>query len=101
MHHLYTTATIVFRRLKRSLIAVPGIFLLLSGPSSAQQNGRILVGPNILVSRDMDGNAWETMIAADPSNPERLLGTSIVGLTNSATNAVDTRGYISRDGGNT
>jgi len=38
---------------------------------------RIVIGPNILVSKDGDIAHCETMIAANPANPKNLLGGSI------------------------
>ena len=60
---------------------------------------RIVVGPNILVSRDGDIAHCETAIAANPKDSKNLLGASIVmarpdgGATN--------KGYVSEDGGAT
>ncbi len=35
---------------------------------------RIVVGPNILVSREGNQPKMETMVAANPQNPKNLLG---------------------------
>ena len=60
---------------------------------------RIVVGPNILVSRDGDIAHCETAMASNPKDPKNLLAASIVmampdgGPTN--------KGYVSVDGGST
>ena len=63
------------------------------------QKARIMVGPNVLVSRKRDGNLAETLVAADPTNAKNLLGTGIVVRTNHALGGQETRGFYSRDGG--
>src|SRR5258708_5120070 len=66
---------------------------------SAQEKPRIIVGPNILVSRDGDVAHCETMIAANPRNPKNLIGGSIV-LSRPDGSSVD-KPYVSADGGAT
>jgi hypothetical protein len=60
---------------------------------------RVVVGPNILVSRDGDVAHCETMIAANPRDPKNLLGASITFTKpdGGGTNKV----YASLDGGST
>ncbi len=73
--------------------------LLAAAASPAADAPRVVVGPNILVSRDGDVAHCETMIAANPKDPKNLLGGSIVmarpdgGAANKA--------YVSFDGGAT
>ncbi len=77
-------------------IAATAVPLALAARDAAP---RVVVGPNILVSRDGDVAHCETMIAADPTNPKNLVGASITmtrpdgGATNKA--------YVSHDGGAT
>ncbi len=77
---------------------------LLSSVVVSQQSPQLLVGPNVLASRDRDGVAWETHIAADPTRPNHLLGTGIVTRTdyfNKKGKDSMARTYHSSDGGNT
>ena len=60
---------------------------------------RIVVGPNILVSRDDDVTHYETMIAADPTDPKNLIGASIT-MTRPDGGAAN-KAYVSEDGGAT
>ena len=72
---------------------------LAAAACAAADAPRVVVGPNILVSRDGDVAHCETMIAANPKDPKNLLGGSIVmarpdgGAANKA--------YVSFDGGST
>lgn len=66
---------------------------------SPKQHGQIIIGPNILVSRDGDIAHCETMIAANPRDPKNLLGGSIV-MTD-AEGSFTTKPYTSFDGGAT
>lgn len=66
----------------------------------AQTSGpHIVVGPNILVSRDGDVAHCETMIAANPKDPRNLLGGSIVMIRPDGGAA--NKAYVSFDGGAT
>jgi len=65
-------------------------------PSDARQT-RILVGPEILASRDGDFAHLEMMVAASPRSASDLLGASIVFA--SPEGAVGVRPYVSHDGG--
>jgi len=58
---------------------------------------RIVIGPNILVSRDGDIPHCETMVAANPRDPKNLVGGSIVMVGGDASFA--TKPYVSFDGG--
>ncbi len=60
---------------------------------------RVVVGPNILVSRDGDVAHCETMIAADPTDPKNLIGASIT-MTRPDGGAAN-KAYVSEDGGAT
>lgn len=60
---------------------------------------RIVIGPNILVSKDGDIAHCETMIAANPTNPKNLLGGSIT-MVRSDGGAAN-KAYFSLDGGST
>jgi hypothetical protein len=60
---------------------------------------RILVGPNILVSRDGDVAHCETMIAANPKDPKNLIGGSIVMIRPDGGAA--NKAYVTFDGGST
>lgn len=64
-----------------------------------QTGPRIMIGPNIMVSRDGDFPHVELMVAADPTNPKNLLGTAITysGPDGGTTNKT----YASTDGGYT
>ena len=71
----------------------------------SQQQARILVGPNVLVSRSTDGVSGELKIGVDPTNPEHLIASGILFRTNrqgtSLQNSQETRAYYSHDGGYT
>jgi BNR/Asp-box repeat len=60
---------------------------------------RIVVGPNILVSRDGDVAHCETMIAASPTDPKNLIGGSITMTRPDGSPA--NKAYVSVDGGST
>jgi hypothetical protein len=84
-------------------ILASAVFLLAAGTAAhyalAQDAGksRIVVGPNILVSRDGDIAHCETMIAANPRNPKNLLGGSTVMFHPDGGGA--NKPYVSFDGG--
>ncbi|MGH9367818.1 MAG: hypothetical protein ACRD3M_09120, partial [Thermoanaerobaculia bacterium] len=73
-------------------------FCLAQSPAVAEKP-KILVGPNILVSRDGDVAHCETMIAANPKDPKNLLGGSIV-MARPDGGAAN-KPYVSFDGGAT
>jgi hypothetical protein len=73
--------------------------LLPVASAAAQQKARILVGPNVFVSRESDGNMGELPVASDPTNPKNLLGAGIYFRTNHPKGGQETRGYYSHDGG--
>jgi hypothetical protein len=58
---------------------------------------RLVVGPEILVSRDGDFPHVELMIAANPKQPGNLVGTAIIGASPSPEETTST--YASFDGG--
>lgn len=82
---------------------LPSILLclnLLSGYSLAATNpedSKVLVGPNILVSRDADVPHVETMVAINPMDPKNLLGTATTLTQNDVCN--DCKTYVSTDAG--
>jgi len=71
----------------------------LVGNERVQRQPRILVGPNLLVSRDSDCNLGELLIAANPVDPRNLLGSGICFRTNHPQGGQENRGYYSLDGG--
>ncbi|MEO8430652.1 MAG: exo-alpha-sialidase [Acidobacteriota bacterium] len=71
----------------------------LAASALAAEGPRIVVGPNILVSRDGDVAHCETMIAANPRDPANLLGGSIT-LTRPDGSSAN-KPYVSFDGGST
>jgi hypothetical protein len=81
-------------------LAVAFLLLVAAGAnaqSSKPQGGRIVIGPNILVSRDGDIPHCETMVADNPRDPMNLIGGSIVMVGGDASFA--TKPYVSFDGG--
>ena len=60
---------------------------------------RIVVGPNVLVSREGDVAHCETMIAANPTDARNLVGASIVMIRPDGGSA--NKVYVSLDGGST
>lgn len=64
-----------------------------------QAGSRIMVGPNILVSRDGDFPHVELMVAANPTNPKNLLGTAIT--YSRPEGGTMNKTYASTDGGYT
>ena len=73
--------------------------LSLSTGALAQSGARILVGPNVYVSRERGGNLGELLIASDPTNSKNLLGGGIYTRTDHPQGGQETRGYVSHDGG--
>ena len=66
------------------------------------QDPPISVGHNVQVSNlNGDRQHWETQVAADPMNPKRLVGCSIIAPADKNRNAIDhnTVVYTSSDGG--
>jgi hypothetical protein len=66
---------------------------------SDKQPIRIVVGPNILVSREQDGNMGELFVAADPLNAPSLVGSGIHFNGSQPTGFQGTRVYHSDDRG--
>ena len=84
-----------------TLILIVILTALTRGHILGQQTAKILVGPNILVSRSADGSTAELKIAADPTRPERFLTSGIFFRNNGQrTTEQETRAYYSSDGGN-
>lgn len=74
--------------------------LSLCSAADSQQNGsaKILVGPDMLVSRDGEFPHVELMVASNPRNPKNLLGAAITMTKPGGGTACRT--YASVDGGN-
>ena len=87
--------------LARALVLLVAV-IAVGCPSSGEQAaaaGSIVIGPNILVSRDGDVGHCETMIAANPQDPKNLVGGSIVMIRPDGGSA--NKAYVSFDGGST
>ena len=80
------------------LLAATLVPAALASPDAASPP-RIVVGPNILVSRDGDVAHCETMIAADPTDSKNLIGASITMTRPDGSPA--NKAYVSGDGGST
>lgn len=83
----------------RIAVGITAAALGLAAGALAADGPRILVGPNILVSRDGDIAHCETMIAANPRDPKNLLGGSIT--LSRADGSPANKAYVSHDGGAT
>lgn len=70
------------------------------GGSTRATDAQILVGPNILVSRDGDFPHAESTLAANPTSPKNLIAASMT-LSKSDGGWGRSRIYSSQDGGNT
>ncbi len=84
---------------RRPLAGVFAMAFLAAAAGAEAPSPRIVVGPNILVSRDGDIAHCETMIVANPTNPKNLLGGSIVMIRPDGGSA--NKAYVSSDGGST
>ncbi len=73
------------------------IIVLLCSAAIAWSQGRILIGPNVQVSRDGDVAHVESHVGVNPTNPRNLLGTAI-SFTSPAI-GTETKVYASFDGG--
>jgi len=88
---------------RNKLVPMFGIVFLLIGATAAygetskEQPARIVIGPNILVSRDGDIVHCETMVTANPRDAKNIVGGSIVMVGGDASFA--TKPYVSFDGG--
>lgn len=102
-HSSKMIVTRTYPNLRNKIVPVLGIVFTLcwAVQSYAQranrEGGRIMIGPNILVSRDGDIAHCETMIAADPRDPNNLVGGSIVAV--GGEDSFATKPYVSSDGG--
>ncbi len=87
--------------MKRVLaVALLAIFVATTrSQTPAEAKPRIVIGPNILVSHDGDVAHCETMVAANPTDPQNLLGGSIVMVLPDGSPA--DMPYASFDGGST
>jgi hypothetical protein len=79
------------RSVRRSLVSFDA--------DDQEKNARILVGPNILVSHDVETAHVELMIASDPTNPKNLIGGAMT-MTRREGGAA-CKVYFSGDGGYT
>lgn len=68
-------------------------------PAAAKRTARVLVGPNILASRDGEIPHVELMVAANPKKPKNLLGAAITFSRRGGDTAC--KAYASKDGGST
>ena len=84
---------------RRLLIGALAVACTVAAAGAETPGPRIVVGPNILVSRDGDIAHCETMIAANPTDPKNLLGGSIVMIRPDGGAA--NKAYVSSDGGST
>jgi hypothetical protein len=78
---------------------VPFLVLIVPAPLAARQSARLVVGPNVLVSRDHDGAHVELMLAAHPRDRRNLVGGAIT-MTR-PDGGFATRTYATRDGAHT
>jgi len=84
---------------RRLLVGMFAMACVAVAAGAGTPSPRIVVGPNILVSRDGDVAHCETMIAANPTDPKNLLGGSIVMIRPDGGAA--NKAYVSSDGGST
>ncbi len=80
-------------------VVFPILLTLTFGLRADAPKPRILVGPNVLVSRDGDYPHVELMVAANPRNPKNLIGGAITATRRGGGTA--TTSYASLDGGYT
>lgn len=86
-------------RMALVLIIVNGLCGALKADEGAGANtARVIVGPNILVSRDGDVAHVELMVATSPKDPKRLVGGAIIGRPGGGWAC---KTYASTDGGYT
>jgi hypothetical protein len=83
----------------RWLTLVSLLLPTLTTGSGADSSARIVVGPNILVSRDGDFPHIEPIVAANPADARNLLGGAITATRPAG--GMSCRAYASHDGGNT
>lgn len=84
---------------RRLLVGMFAMACVAAAALAETPSPRIVVGPNILVSRDGDIAHCETMIAANPTDPKNLVGGSIVMIRPDGGAA--NKAYVSFDGGST
>src|SRR5258708_15864689 len=77
-------------------VVFPILLTLTFGLRADAPKPRILVGPNVLVSRDGDYPHVELMVAANPRNPKNLIGGAITATRLGGGTA--TTSYASLDG---
>src|SRR5258708_37539983 len=80
-------------------VVFPILLTLTFGLRADAPKPRILVGPNVLVSRDGDYPHVELMVAANPRNPKNLIGGAITAPRRGGGPAAPS--YASLDGGQT
>lgn len=80
------------------LVAIAGVILVRPTLAAEPGRARVLVGPNILVSRDGDVAHVEIMGAVNPKNPKQLIA-GVITATRPA-GGWACRVYASADGGN-
>jgi hypothetical protein len=82
-----------------SFLCVASLSLSSAADSPPGNSPKVLVGPDMLVSRDGEFPHVELMVAANPENPKNLLGAAITMTKPGGGTACRT--YASLDGGNT
>jgi len=82
------------------VIPFSALAVFLAAASASQPAARVVVGPNILVSRDGDFPHCETWIAANPKDPKNLVGAATT-LSQPPDGSFMNRTYASHDGGST
>src|SRR5688572_3375358 len=80
-------------------ITLPLVAQEKTGLTPKIQTPKILVGPNVHVSRDSDLLHWETMIAAHPTDPNVLIGSSSVAGRSDDLPGKGMKVYVTRDRG--
>lgn len=82
-----------------AILITNGTAVLFAESQAVKKGAQILIGPNILVSRDGEIPHVELMIAANPRNPKNYLGGAITFTSRNGGAAC--KAYASKDGGNT
>src|SRR5690348_7123885 len=96
---------VTWRKKLQKLIILPALvaatFASLPAAATNAGNVRILVHPNILVTHDPAASRNEAWLAADPRNPQRLVGAVTTMRDNDLQNSRYDTIHASIDGGNT
>ncbi len=97
-HHLKIAQNLFFSLFLALVILLPMALPLEAQSDPASKDYSVIVGPNMLVSRDGDIPHVELMAASNPKNPKNILGASITNTKPDGGWADKT--YASLDGGN-